>query len=290
MDRNWEKEHYRQDVKTVKKINKHNKRSNTYLMLGVFSAMMAISSLGEEAKTVYKAGREMVKASQKITAAQLFAGVTWSGIIGIVVLALIGLFFMFKAMFRWDEAEQLSATRFSWIPDEEEIDYINTRFDNDFMRRILSYISAKETESIEVGYKEVKINSDEKTDVFNFKQYGYANLTNYGSKQMAYYLASHSFPEGFIIYQTKIAPAGANRYIGGVTDIGGEAPPEPEPTKRFEAMLNWLAGQIQKILKMFRLKVSFKVPKPKAGPSPTDSGQIVINKGYKPDLETRQPL
>lgn len=292
MDQNWEKVHYQQDVKTVKKINKQNKSSNNYLMLGVIGFLAALSSLEDVIKTVCKTGKAMVKASQPFSAAQLFADVRMSSVILIVVLALIGLFFLFRAMFKWDEAEQLSATRFFWNPDEEETEFINQRFDNDFVRRILSYISSTGTESLEVGCKDVKINSDKGTDVFNFRQYGYSSLTNYGSKQLAYYLASHSFPEGFMIYQTKIAPAGANRYVGGVTDVGGEEEqqPEIEEKKRYEAMLNWLAGKLQGIMKMMKLRVSFKMPKPKAGPSPADSGQIVINKGYRPDKETGQPL
>ena len=55
-------------------------------------------------------------------------------------------------------------------------------------------------------------------------------------------------------------------------------------------MFTWLATQIQKMMKVLKLKVSFKIPKPKDGPSPTDSGQIVINKGYNPSAENKLPL
>ena len=94
-----------------------------------------------------------------------------------------------------------------------------------------------------------------------------------------------------MIYQTKIAPAGAYRYLGGVTDVRGEAPSEEpdekEKMKRLAAMLNWLAVQIQTI---FKLKTSFRMPEPDPGPSLADSGQTVINKGFSPDTGDVLPL
>lgn len=41
---------------------------------------------------------------------------------------------------------------------------------------------------------------------------------------------------------------------------------------------------------MLRLKTSFKMPDPETGPSPSDNGQIVINKGYRLEKEGMQPL
>ena len=290
MEKDWEKEHYQQDVNKVKKINKLNSKSNAFLIFGLGSFILALSALGDMFKVIYEAAKEMMEASHKINFAQLFSGISTTAFVAIIILALVGLFCIFKAMFIWEEADNLSASRFFWIPDEDEVKYIEKRFENELTQRILSAVSPTDTESIEVAYKGVKIKSYGGSEVFNFIQYGYSRLTNYGSKQMAYYLASHSFPEGFVIYQTKIAPVGANRYIGGVTDIGGEVPPEPEPEKRLNAMFTWLATQIQKIMKSMKLKVSFKIPKPKDGPSPTDSGQIVINKGYNPSGEDKLPL
>ena len=189
----------------VKKINKLNSRSNTFLLIGLGSFILALSMLGDMFKAVYESAQEMIKASQKIIFAQLFSDISVASVIAIAVLAVIGLLCIFKAMFIWEEAENLSSSRFFWTPDEDEVKYIEERFDNELTQRILSAVSPTDTESIEVAYKGVKIKSYGGSEVFNFIQNGYARLTNYGSKQMAYYLASHSFPEGFLIYQTKIA-------------------------------------------------------------------------------------
>ena len=57
-----------------------------------------------------------------------------------IALLILCAFFFFKAMFRWDEAERLSEERLHWTPNEEEIEFINKRFDNPFVEYMLSLL------------------------------------------------------------------------------------------------------------------------------------------------------
>lgn len=192
----------------------------------------------------------------------------------ILILCVI---FFFKAMFAWEEAENLSKSRFIWNPNEEEIEFINQRFDNEFVRYMLRAISPTRTRFIQVGFRSIKVSTSIGTASCYYNKHGYEQLTNYGTKQLAYYLASKSFPDGFLIYQAKVVPAGSERYLCGVTDIGGPAPPKKSQFKRFRKMFLWLAFWLQEFL---RLKTNFQLPEEESELSPIDNGQIVINKGY----------
>ncbi len=291
MDRNWEKIQYERDLEKVKKINKCNNGSMLSLLLGLGCFVLAFILAEDIIRDLLVSAKEMLSMYGRIYAGELFSGISMGNVAAFAVMIVFSLFFMFRAMFRWEEAEKISASRYIWEPNEDEAEDIERRFDNSLTRYILSAISPTETESIEVGCKDVRINSNDGTSICNFNKCGYSCLDNYGTKQMAYYFATHSFPDGFVIYQTKVAPAGAYRYLGGVTDVGGEAPPEDSPeekkVKRFSAMFNWLAVQIHTI---FKLKSSFRMPEPKPGPSLADSGQTVINKGFRPETGDMLPL
>ncbi len=189
-------------------------------------------------------------------------------------------------MLNWEKAENLAASRFFWIPGEEKIEYINQRFDNEMIYSLVDAISSENTKQMEVGFEEVTIKTNEGTFASYFNQHGYSHIDNYGTKQLAYYLASRCFPKGFIIYQKKIAPVGANRYLGGVTEVGGEKK-KKIIIKRYATMINWLAVQIQDKL---RLGTGFKMPAAESGPSMTNDGQIVINKGYNRNRDGMMPL
>lgn len=279
----WEDIHHERDLATVARINKCNRKKTVCLLLGIGFIFWSYSAFYNVCQIFVRA----IESDPSMTIGKFVTETASARFIAVGILLLIGLFFLFRAMFKWEESEILIASRFKWIPDEEEIEYIEQRFDNDLIHYVLSAISPVDTKAIEVGINEITIKSNEGDYICNYNKCGYSHLSNYGTKQLAYYLASHSFPEGFTIYQTKIVPAGSEHYIGGYTDIGGQQPPPTKTIKRFAAMLNWLAVQIQVML---RLKTSFKMPDPETGPSPSDNGQIVINKGYRLEKEGMQPL
>ena len=171
--------------------------------------------------------------------------------------------------------------------DEGEIEFINKRFDNPFAAYMLSALSPTDTRTLEVGFRAITVHSNRGTASCYYSKHGYEQLTNYGTKQLAYYLASKAFTGGFVIYQTKVVPAGSDRYINGVTDIGGIRPPKQTKSKRFKRMLIWLAIWLQDFL---RVKTDLKIPREKTGLSPVVNGQIVVNKGYAPKSEGLKPL
>ena len=115
---------------------------------------------------------------------------------------------------------------------------------------VLSAISSENTHSIEAGLETVEINNNTGPSVFNYNKYGFNQLTNYDTKQLAFYLASHSFPEGFAIYQTKITPAGSERFIGGVTDVGGDQPPKEDENKHKMKLYARLYEQLREFVKI----------------------------------------
>lgn len=287
MDQNWEKKHLEHDKEIVKRVKKRNTRSMIYLFLGLGTGTLALIILEDMLKEIVEAAKGMTAQGQGIDVHKLVSMISMGSVIAAAVFVLLTILFMFRAMLIWEKGGKHEASRYRWKPDEEEIAYIESRFDNKMVHHILDNISPTGTESIEVRSQEVRINSIDGTAVCNFKKCGYSHLDNYGTKQMAYYLASHAFPEGFVIYQTKIAPVGTYRYIGGVTDVGGEKPPAPDQEKRLKKMFTWLAGQLQKILK---LKKPLITPEPEPDPPQSDSGQIVVNKGFNPDMENLMPL
>jgi len=274
VEQNWEDIQHQRDLATVERINKCNRKKSRCLLLGAVFIILAYSVFYTACDNLGKA----LNADPSMTVRKFVTETASGQYTAVVILFLIGLFFLLRSMFRWEESEKLAASRFMWIPDEEEIAYIEQRFDNDLISFVLKAISPVDTKAIEVGFSEITIRSNDGDYVCNYNKCGYSHLSNYGTKQLAYYLASHSFPEGFTIYQTKIVPPGAEQYIGGYTDIGGQQQPQARRIRRYVSMLNWLAVQLQEML---RLKTPFKMPDPKPGPSPTDNGQLVINKGYR---------
>ena len=283
MEQNWEEIQHQRDLATVEKIEKCNKKKRINLMLGVVLIILAYSVFYNACDSLGKA----LNADPSMTIKKYVTENASGQCIAVLVLLLIGIYFLLRSMFRWEESEKLAASRFNWMPDEEEIEYIEQRFDNDLIKFVLTSISPVDTKAIEVGFNGITIKSNDGDYVCNYNKCGYSHLTNYGTKQLAYYLASHSFPEGFTIYQTKIVPVGSEHYIGGYTDVGGQQSTPTRRIRRYVSMLHWLAVQLQEML---RLKTSFKMPDADTGPSPTDNGQIVINKGYRPEKEGMKVL
>ena len=286
MARNWEEIHRTEDADIVKKIEKCNKKSSMCLIIGLGSFFLMIGMLKDVLKGVVEHLSGIAETYGKITFSDVSASIRIGNVILIVLVVIFGIFMLVRSMLNWEKAELLAASRYFWIPGEEEIEDINQRFDNDMIDSVIDAISSHDTKSIEVGFDDVRINTSEGVFACYYNQQGYSSLNNYGTKQLAYYLASNCFPEGFVIYQKKIAPVGTNRYLGGVTDVGGEKEKQ-KMLARYSTMLNWLAVQIQDRL---RLGTGFKLQEKEAKKSPTNDGQIVINKGYTPKKDGMIPL
>ena len=75
------------------------------------------------------------------------------------------------------------------------------------------------------------------------------------------------------------ALAGADRIIGGTTEIGGDRPPAEDETRQTMRMLSKLVDQVKEIFMIRKMHNPFTVAP--AGPAAADNGQIVINKGFK---------
>ena len=282
-EQDWENYHEREDQKIIKKIKRCNIRSTIYMLLGIGSVTGAGNLLGSILKTIAK----MSKVKGHLASDDILTHEIIIYSVAFIALLILCVFFFFKAMFRWDEAEKLSEERLHWTPNEEEIEFINNRFDNPFVEYMLSALSPTQTRCVEVGFRSITVHSSRGKASCYYNKHGYEQLTNYGTKQLAYYLAAKAFPEGFTIYQTKMVQAGADRYVNGVTDVGGEPPQKKKRFKRFKRMLIWLAVWLQDFL---RLKTNFKMPKEDSMMKPVNNGQIVINKGYTPRPEGLKQL
>ena len=276
----WEQVQRERDKLKVDRIKNLGVRSKLDVLLGglfMFAVYNALLDLGKIMSANAKAA-----GAAKLNLNMLVKGVD-SGEFGkIAIIAVIGLIFFFLAMSKNETTDRLSESRYSWIPDKVETAFIEERFDNDFIKSILSNISAEDTFSIEAGLDAVTINNNVGPTVFNFNKYGFNRLTNYDTKQLAYYLASHSFPDGFVIYQTKITPVGSAKFIGGTTDIGSDKPPAEDETKH---TMKLLARVFEQLREFVRIKNPFKMYLKEAGPSAADNGHIVLNKGYKTNKE-----
>lgn len=279
----WEQVHYEKDRMAVRKRDRANNRSGTFMALGLAGGVAVISSIS----TIFN---EMVNGvpkdyDGKLTFAQLTAGIETSSVVMLVFLALLTAFFFIRAMFYWDEAENLETSRYIWYPEKEEVTYIEQRFDTPLVQTILSHLSATSTKMVEVKMNEVIITADDKKSVCNFNRCGYATITNYDTKQLAYYLAVKAFPAGFSIYQSKVALSGTNLGTDGLTE--GTQPVKIKKSKRFKRMLTWLTNRF---MERFRLKASFNISPLMEGPSPVNNGQIIINKGFQHKTEGLKTL
>ena len=287
MSQNWEEIHKKRDQEVVEKIERCNTRSNIFLFIGIGSFVLGLSAADDILKNFFQGIIDQYQATGTVVAEEMFSTIKISSIILLILFILLGMFFLFQAMLNWEKSEKLSASRFLWIPDEEEIRDINERFDNEMIRSLIASIPPVDTKSMEVGFDAVTIRTNEGVFACYFNQQGYEQLDNYGTKRLAYYLASNCFLAGFVIYQKKIAPIGSDRYLGGVTDIGGELPPREKMIKRYFNMYSWLAVRIQDTLK---LGTGLKMPEQEDTKSPTNDGQIVLNKGYSSIREGLKPL
>lgn len=280
-DNKWDLVQRERDRGRVEKIKKIEERSKVDVVIGAILLFGAYSFLLDLFKIMGK--------NAKGSGAKLLTGIEPKWFAWIALAALAGIVFFSFAAKKNERIEKLNEARHIWMPDKTETDYIEKRFDNSFVRAILSDISPEKTDSIEVGLDAVTVNNNTGPVVRNYNTFGFNRLTNYDTKQLAYYLASHSFPEGFTIYQTKTELAGAERYIGGVTDIGGDRPPEEDETIHNTRMLSKIFEQIKEIFRIRKMKNPFSAYL-QTGPTAADNGQIVLNKGFKAKKEGYEDL
>lgn len=278
----WDQVQHERDLIKYKRIKKLEGRSNIDVVLGVLLLVGTYNIFIDIAKVIGSNAKKAA-ADNAVSMHALLNGVNTMSLAGIVVAAAVGLFFISLATRKNEKINKISETRFIWMPDEKEVAYIDKRFDNDFVKSILSDISPEKTHSVEVGLDDVTINNSAGPLVHNYNKCGFNQLTNYDTKQLAYYLASRSFPEGFAIYQARTSLAGADRIVAGITEVGGERPPEEDETVRTGRMLSGLFEQIKKIFRIRRMKNPFESFSQRTSSIGFDDGQIVMNKGFKPD-------
>lgn len=213
------------------------------------------------------------------------------GLDGKLSMAFLILLVLTFAVFFWairtkNKADALDAKMQVWMPDEAEIEDIKTRFDNDFVRNVLSNISATETESVTVALEGILIESNESEVSFNFNKEGYKRLTNYESKQLAFYIGSQAFPEGFIIHQLRKHATVYDNYVRGYTETGEIKKKSPDEAEIAKKNLRWLLKEIATLSGNKKLRPKDEPVKVFA----IEGGHIVINKGYSENSEKYKEL
>ncbi len=148
MDQNWEKKHLEHDKEIVKRVKKCNTRSMIYLFLGLGTGTLALIILEDMLKEIVEAAKGMTEQGQGVDGHQLFSMISMGSVIAVAVFVLLTILFMFRAMLIWEKGGKHEASRYRWKPDEEEVAYIESRFDNKMVHHILANISPTSTESI----------------------------------------------------------------------------------------------------------------------------------------------
>lgn len=274
----WEQVHRERDRLKVERIKNLGMRSKLDVLIGGLICFAAYNGLLDMVNIM----NTNVKEKGASSIQTLVSGIAPNAFGRVLVVAVLGLIFFFFAMSKNETIDKMTSARYVWMPDDKEVEYINNRFDNDFVRSVLAVLSSEDTHSIETGLEAVTVNNNTGSEVFNYNNCGYRRLTNYDTKQLSYYLASQSFPEGFEIYQTKITPVGSEKFIGGTTNIGGEQPPAEDEEKR---NMKLLAGLYEQLSEFVRIKNPFKMYLKEEGPSDVNNGQIVLNKGFISEKE-----
>lgn len=277
MNQNWEEIHLEKDEKVQKKIRNHSLRASLAVLLGIWCFYMLLTVLGSGLKKTYEGVQESVKAGGVLSSEKVLSFISTYEYIQMAALLILGGFFLIRAVHNREQALKLSEQRYYWCPEEKEIAFINQRFDNDLIRSIVKEVSPTGTKSIEVGLEGIVIRSDHGKSSFYLNDYGYRFFDNYTTRQLAYYLGSKCFPEGFYVFQRRISPSGSDRYIGGMVDYGGEKKPQEDRRRKIVSMLLWLYVQIQDMLE---LDTGVELDDPEPPGSPIDDGHIVINKGF----------
>jgi hypothetical protein len=291
----WEKQTLEGDRKIQKKIGKYRSKSTRRVLLGIFVAFFAFDTLNDVIKKFSKAASEYTKAAgKKSMSLDVVAGAFKAGSQGTdnrLSMAALVLIVLMLAVFYWavltrNKADEIERKMFKWVPSEEEIADIRKRFDNDFVRGVLSRISATDTESVTVSLDGILIENNDGEVIYNFNREGYRKLTNYESKHLAYFIGSEAFPDGFILHQLKRHATVYDNYARGYLEVGEiweKGPGEDEIARK---NLRWLLKEISTL-------TGYRKLKPKEEPikgAVIEGGHIVLNKGYKENIERYKAL
>ena len=289
----WEKHTLDGDRKIKKRIEKHRKKSTRRVILGIFIALCGFDYLNDVIKTFTKvAGAYTKEAGEK--SLEVVAGAFKAGAQGTdsrLVTAALVLILLAFAVFLWavtakNKADEIEREMFKWEPGEDEIADLRKRFDNEFVRDVLSGISASETESVTVALDGITIDNNDGEVSFNFNREGFRRLTNYESKQLAFFIGTESFPDGFILHQIKRHATVYDNYARGYLEVGEvweKAPGEEEIAKK---NVRWLLKEIVRLTGYKKLKIKDEPVKQTS----IEGGHIVLNKGYSENSDKYRSL
>ena len=289
----WEKHTLDGDRKIKKRIEKHRKKSTRRVILGIFIAFFGFDYLNDVIKTFTKvAGAYTKEAGEK--SLEVVAGAFKAGAQGTdsrLVTAALVLILLAFAVFLWavtakNKADEIEREMFKWEPSEDEIADLRKRFDNEFVRDVLSGISASETESVTVALDGITIDNNDGEVSFNFNREGFRRLTNYESKQLAFFIGTESFPDGFILHQIKRHATVYDNYARGYLEVGEvweKAPGEEEIAKK---NVRWLLKEIVRLTGYKKLKIKDEPVKQTS----IEGGHIVLNKGYSENSDKYRSL
>lgn len=291
----WETKTLEGDQKIKKRIKKYRERSSRGVILGLLVAFFAFETLNDVIKKTNAVVKEYSKTvGKKNMSWDVISGgfsAVGDGVDGKLAMTALVLILLMFAVFFWaimarNKADTLDIEMSKWMPSEDEINDIRKRFDNEFVRGVMSNISASETESVIVSLDGIQIENNDGLISWNFNREGFRKLTNYESKQLAFFIGCEAFPNGFIIHQLKKNAAVYDRYASGYTEVGEiweKAPEESEITRK---NVRWLLKEISKVPALKKLKPQEEPDNPVT----VEGGHIVINKGYTENSEKYKEL
>lgn len=275
----WENKHIEEDELLKKKILKFRRKSTRRLYAGTLAFVFLAASIGSAFNRAGRVLEEDPDSAAYIIQHDIFGGTFFIQVFAIIF---IGGFFLARAATLWNRTEEMSEHRLIWMPCDDEKKDIETRFDNDFVHFILAEISLRNTESVKISLDGINIRNNTGDVYCNLNRSGFKRLSNYETKQLAYFIADRVFTEGFIIYQSKKYETIYSRYVGGVTDIGGENPAKHDHLRMIVKELKWLISQITSLLQIKSPLLALIEQKP-SDPAMVEGGQIILNKGYRQD-------
>ena len=289
----WEKHSLDGDRKIKKRIEKQRKKGTRRVILGIFIALFGFDYLNDVIKTFTKVAGQYTKEAGKNSLA-VVAGAFKAGAEGTdskLVTAALVLILLALAVFIWavmakNKADAIEREMFKWEPGEAEIADLRKRFDNDFVRGVLSKVSATGTESVTVALDGILIDNNDGEVSFNFNREGYRRLTNYESKQLAFFIGTEAFPDGFILHQIKRHATVYDNYARGYLEVGEvweKAPGEEEIAKK---NVRWLLKEIVRLTGYKKLKIKDEPVKQTS----IEGGHIVLNKGYSENSDKYRSL
>lgn len=289
----WEKHTLDGDRKIKKRIEKQRKKGTRRVILGIFIALFGFDYLNDVIKTFTKVAGQYTKEAGK-RSLDVVAGAFKAGAEGTdckLVTAALVLILLAFAVFIWavmakNKADEIEREMFRWEPGEDEIADLRKRFDNEFIRGVLNKISARETESVTVSLDGITIDNNDGEVSFNFNREGFMRLTNYESKQLAFFIGTEAFPDGFILHQIKRHATVYDNYARGYLEVGEvweKAPGEEEIAKK---NVRWLLKEIVRLTGYKKLKIKDEPVKQVS----VEGGHIVLNKGYGENSEKYKAL